>query len=90
MEQARRMGADKSRYEPGQFNHLPVTGLNPENGLFVIFTPDNRYIRPSETVLILKEKQMAWTGDDCVIKDTHQQKGLIYQAQHIRLLTSVY
>ena len=67
------MGAQGSS-QFNQFSTLPVTGLDPQNGLFVIFTPDNRYIRPSETVLILKEKHMSWSGDDCVITDTYQQK----------------
>ena len=64
------MGAEQS-YEPGQYSALPVTGLSPENGLFVIYTPDNRYIRPNETTLILKEKYRSWTGDDCVIRDSN-------------------
>jgi len=68
------MGADQSMYDSGQYSALPVSGLNPENGLFVIFTPDNRFIRPTETVLTLKEKYSSWTGDDCVIKDFNNAK----------------
>ena len=68
------MGADQSMYDPGQYSALPVSGLNPQNGLFVIYTPDNRFIKPSETVLVLKERYRSWTGDDCVIKDFNNAK----------------
>ena len=58
----------------GPFSNIPVSGLNVENGLFVIYTPDNRYVRPSETVLQLKEKYTGWTADDSIIKDNNGMK----------------
>ena len=58
----------------GPFSDIPVSGLNVENGLFVIYTPDNRYVRPSETVLQLKEKYDGWTAGDCIINDNNGMK----------------
>ena len=88
------MGAEQS-YEPGTYSALPVTGLSPENGLFAIYTPDNRYIRPNETTLILKEKYTSWTGDDCVIKDSNNMKWFditapMYSFPMIRTLTDPF
>ena len=91
------MGADQSIFEPGKYSSLPVSGLNPENGLFVIYTPDHRFIRPTETILKLKEKYASWSGDDCVIKDFNNIKWFDISAPNefslgpsIRVLSDVY
>ena len=62
------MGNEQS-YGAGQYSELPLSGLSPENGLYVIYTPDNRYIRPNETVLTIKQKYRSWTGDDSIVND---------------------
>ena len=68
------MGLTKSRYQVGKFTELPITALRPEDGLFVIYTSEHRYIRQTETIIKLKEKNESWTGDDCVIKDSNDTK----------------
>ena len=62
------MGLTKSRYHCGQFTHLPVSSLTINDGLFIIYTPNNRYIRQTEMVLIVKEKKEPFSSNDVSLK----------------------
>ena len=65
------MGTTKSRYQWGQFSELPVCSLRSDDGIFVIHTPDNRYIRQTKTILRLKDNKEPWTIMDGLIADSN-------------------
>ena len=61
------MGLTKSRYHCGQFTELPISSLTINDGLFIIYTADNKYIRPAEIVLTVKEnKESSSSKDGCI------------------------
>ena len=63
------MGLTESTYEWGQFSSLPISSLKADDGIFVIHTPDHRYIRQTKTILKLKDNREPWTINDGLIAD---------------------
>ena len=68
------MGLTKSRYHCGQFTHLPVSSLTINDGLFIIYTPNNRYTRQTEMVLMVKENKEPFSSNDGYIHDSNGMK----------------
>ena len=70
------MGLTKSRYHCGQFTELPITSLTINDGLFIIYTADNKYIRPAEIVLTVKENKESSSSKDGCIYESNGMKSL--------------
>ena len=68
------MGLTKSRYQCGQFTALPISSLTINDGLFIIYTPDNRYIRQTEMVLTVKENKESISSKDGYVHDSNGMK----------------